>query len=116
MCNFATLVAIITALKSDWVSRAMRRTSWHRVGIFESRMFKDLKVFTANVDDFQYIRQITETIADAKTMGAGSHTASVVNGGGDGQSSKGRGSLERPTPSACIPFIGECGINDTGHY
>lgn len=107
MCNFATLVTIITALRNDWVSKAMRR-SWHRVGIFETRMFKDLTVFTSNADDFQYIRQTIEIIADAKNVDTGSRAASVISGGGtDVQSGKGRGGSERPVaPSACIPFIG----------
>lgn len=103
MCNFASLVAIITGLQSDWVTRAMRRSSWSRVGIFETRMFKDLKVFTANVDDFLYIRQVVESIVEPKNVEASSHSASVVST--DTHSGRSKTTSERPA-STCIPFIG----------
>ncbi|KAF5376065.1 hypothetical protein D9615_007684 [Tricholomella constricta] len=108
MCNFSTLVAIITGLSNDWVTKAMKRPGWSRVGIWENRMFKDLKLFTTNVDDFKYIRQTVASIVEAKPLDASSHAASVVSGGGtDTQSGKGKAGAERPTvPSACNPFIG----------
>jgi Gdp/GTP exchange factor required for growth at low temperatures len=105
MCNFASLVAIIAGLQSEWVNKAMRRSSWSRVGIFETRMFKDLKVFTANTDDFVYIRQVVESIVDPKNAEASSH-ASVVST--DTHSGRSKTASERPpAPTACIPFIGE---------
>jgi GDP/GTP exchange factor required for growth at low temperature len=105
MCNFTSLVAIIAGLQSEWVTKAMRR-SWGRVGIFETRMFKDLKVFTSNTDDFVYIRQIVESIIDPKNAEINSHATSVVSG--DTQSGKSKAASERPAaPIACIPFIGK---------
>ncbi|KAG5651310.1 hypothetical protein H0H81_009111 [Sphagnurus paluster] len=108
MCNFSTLVAIIAGLGSEWVTKAMKKPGWHRVGIWENRMFKDLKVFARNTDDFVYIRQTVASIVDVKPLDASSHAASVVSGGGtDTQSGKGKAGAERPVmPSACIPFIG----------
>lgn len=106
MCNFASLVAIIAGLQSEWVTRAMRRPSWNRVGIFETRMFKDLKVFTANINDFIYIRQVVESIVDPKNVDASSHAASIVSN--DIHSARSKSNSERPTaPTACVPFIGE---------
>jgi Gdp/GTP exchange factor required for growth at low temperatures len=106
MCNFASLVAIIAGLQSDWVTRAMRRSAWSRVGIFETRMFKDLKVFTSNANDFMYIRQVVESIVDPKNVDASSRAASVVSG--DTHSGRSKTTAERPAaPTACVPFIGK---------
>jgi GDP/GTP exchange factor required for growth at low temperature len=103
MCNFASLVAIIAGLQSEWVTKAMRR-SWHRVGIFETRMFKDLRVFTSNTDDFMYIRQIVESIVDPKSTEVNSHATSIVSG----DTGKSKATSERQAaPIACIPFIGK---------
>ncbi|GLB44214.1 putative rasGEF domain containing protein [Lyophyllum shimeji] len=108
MCNFSTLVAVITGLKSDWVVKAMKRPGWNRVGIWENRMLKDLKVFASNAEDFKHIRNAVADIVDAKPLDASSHAASVVSGGGaDPQSGKGKAAAERPAvPTACVPFIG----------
>ncbi|KAF8064023.1 hypothetical protein FPV67DRAFT_1671776 [Lyophyllum atratum] len=109
MCNFSTLVAIITGLKSDWVTKAMKRPGWSRVGIWENRMFKDLKVFTASFEDFKHIRQAVADIVDAKPLDASSHAASVVSGGNtdSSQSGKGKTGGDRPAAAtACVPFIG----------
>jgi GDP/GTP exchange factor required for growth at low temperature len=109
MANFSTLVAIIAGLQSEWVTKAMRK-SWGRVGIWENRMFKDLKIFTTNSEDFKYIRQVVESIVDAKPLDANTHAASVVSGGGtDTQPGKSKTAVDRqPMTSVCIPFIGVC--------
>jgi hypothetical protein len=99
--NFHTLTAIVAALQSDWVNRAMRKSSWHRIGIFEARVLKDLKQFTSSVDNFKFIRQATDAIAESKPLETSS--ASVVSGGGE---SKGKQSDRPQVPTACIPFIG----------
>ncbi|KAG6866328.1 hypothetical protein C0991_005795 [Blastosporella zonata] len=107
MYNFSTLVAIITGLGSDWVAKAMKRTGWNRVGITEIRMFRDLKVFATNADDFKYIRQTVTSIVDAKPLDVNSHAASVVScGGTDNQSGRGKAVERAQMPSVCIPFIG----------
>lgn len=73
----------------------MRRPGWHRIGASETRMLRDLKKFTANTDDFKFMRNVVDSIVNA-----GSGTES--------QSGKSKaGSENQPaTPSACIPFIG----------
>jgi len=113
------MIAIIVALQSDWVVKAMRRPGWHRIGTFETRMYRDLKQFTANTDEFKFIRQAVESIVDVKPLETNSHSASVVSGGGtDSQSGKSKaGSETRPViPSACIPFIGRFIISPLFSY
>lgn len=106
MANFSTLVAIIAALQSEWVTKAMRKSAWSRVGLWENRMFKDLKIFTTNSEDFKYIRQVVESIVDAKPLDANTHAASVVSGGG-ADTQPGKSKTDRPAiSSVCIPFIG----------
>ncbi|KAH0579652.1 hypothetical protein H2248_002500 [Termitomyces sp. 'cryptogamus'] len=106
LCNFSTLVAIITGLGSDWVAKAMKRTGWSRLGMWETRMYMDLKAFATNADDFIHIRQVVASIVDAKPLDVNPKTTSVISGG-DLQPGKGKGSAERPAvPTACIPFIG----------
>lgn len=99
--NFHTLTAIVAALQSDWVNRAMRKPAWHRIGIFETRVLKDLKQFISSADNFKFIRQATDAIAEVKPV----ETSSVSVGSG-GAENKGK-QAERPHVStACIPFIG----------
>ena len=63
-------------------------------------------MFTANADDFMYIRQIVESIVDPKNTEASSHAASVVST--DTHSGRSKTASERPAvPTACVPFIGE---------
>ena len=68
-------------------------------------MYRDLKQFTANIDDFKFMRQVVDSIVDVEPLDTNSHPTSVVS---DSQSGKSRtGSETRPgMPSACIPFIG----------
>ncbi|KXN85240.1 Guanine nucleotide exchange factor LTE1 [Leucoagaricus sp. SymC.cos] len=99
--NFHTLTAIVAALQSDWVNKAMRKSAWHRIGIFEARVLKDLKEFTSSINHFKFIRQVTDAIAESKPLETSS--ASVVSSGGDG---KGKQSDRPQVPTACIPFIG----------
>lgn len=106
--SFNTLVAIITALRSDWVTNAMRR-HWNRLGLWESRIFTDFKQWCTAEDNFKYIRQTINALIDAKPLEAGSHAAaSVVSGGASASEthrSKG-GELKAAVNSACVPFIG----------
>ncbi|KAH7317517.1 hypothetical protein B0J17DRAFT_686723 [Rhizoctonia solani] len=66
MNNFATLCAIITGLTSFWVNAAMRRL-WPGVGMWEMRVFKDLKWFTSSTDNFRFMRdQIMSLTHDSR--------------------------------------------------
>ncbi|KAK7447019.1 Guanine nucleotide exchange factor lte1 [Stygiomarasmius scandens] len=102
--SFNTLVAIITGLQGEWVTRAMKK-GLNKLTLWESRMFADFKVYISNVDNFKYIRRAVDAIADAKPLNSNTHAASVVSGGGE-PSGKGKSSLDKPIVPACIPFIG----------
>lgn len=108
--SFATLVAVISGLTSDWVKKAMRR-SWSRVGIWEMRVLEDLKAFTTSDDDFRYIRRAITAIADAKPLNAGAHDDSTTSTGPTDGISSGSKSKTNPdgkpaVPTSCIPFLG----------
>ncbi|CAE6401337.1 unnamed protein product [Rhizoctonia solani] len=86
MNNFATLCAIITGLTSVWVNAAMRR-HWPGVGMWEMRVFKDLKWFTSSTDNFRFMRdQIMSLTHDSRV---------------DAPSERGSEQLV-----GCIPFLG----------
>ncbi|TDL26913.1 ras GEF [Rickenella mellea] len=107
--NFATLVALIAGLNSDWVKKAMRRL-WSRVGIWETRVFEDLKAFTTTDDNFRYIRQAVTAITDAKPLTSAQDDSNASTGPTDNLSSTSR-SRSYPdgkphAPVACVPFLG----------
>ncbi|KAF5329123.1 hypothetical protein D9758_017145 [Tetrapyrgos nigripes] len=97
--SFNTLVAIITGLESEWVTRAMKK-NMNKLTLWESRMFSDFRTYISNVDNFKYIRRAVDAIADAKPLNSTTtHSGSVTSGSAP--------SLDKPiVPSACIPFIG----------
>jgi hypothetical protein len=79
----------------------MRKSAWNRIGLFETRVLKDLKQFTSSNDNFKFIRRATDAITESKPLETSA--ASVVSSSGE---SKGK-QPERPQiQTACIPFIG----------
>ncbi|KAJ2924983.1 hypothetical protein H1R20_g12110, partial [Candolleomyces eurysporus] len=108
LSNFNTLVAIIAALQGDRVAYAMRKPGWNKIGSFESRVYRDLKVFVSGSNDFALIRSAVEAIVESKPKDTGSHAPSIASGSGAEGQGKGKVAAEsRPTvPTACIPFIG----------
>ncbi|KAG7087720.1 hypothetical protein E1B28_013666 [Marasmius oreades] len=98
-----TVVAIITGLQSKLVTQAMRR-SINRLSKWDARIFRDLKLFIANTNCFQYLREAIERVLDAKPIDSGAHVSSVVNGSATDQPTRGRGN--KTMTSGCIPFIG----------
>ncbi|KAJ8519267.1 hypothetical protein ONZ45_g3746 [Pleurotus djamor] len=103
LSSFHTLVAIMAGLQTPWAERAMSR-HWGRVGMYEMRMYNDLKVWTTPEDDFKFMRHTIESIADNKPTDMSSHATSVISGGGTNRSRN--GSDVKPVPTACVPFIG----------
>ena len=89
----------------------MHKTGWSRLSVYETRMFRDLKLFTAIKDDFKFMRQATDAIVDAKPLESSSQAPSVVSGGAT-ESLNGKGKANSDsrsiTPTMCIPFIGRC--------
>ncbi|KAJ6578832.1 hypothetical protein DFH09DRAFT_1030705 [Mycena vulgaris] len=101
LSSFNTLVAIISGLRSPWVSQALK--SWKAVGKWEMRVFHDLKIYVTSADDFKYIRQ---AIADTKAQDVGSHASVVSGGDNDVRASKRKSMTDHKPSSACVPFIG----------
>jgi Gdp/GTP exchange factor required for growth at low temperatures len=118
MSSFATLVAIIAGLSSQWVTRAMQKSGWSRVGLWEKRMLKDLKMFVDNKDDFVHLRHNIAAIVDAKPQNDASvSTTNLPSSSGTGVGAeasmasvggKGKNPADRQPPisMACVPFIG----------
>lgn len=97
----------MTALQSDWVNKAIRTSGWNRLGLVESRMFRDLRQFTSKQDNFKFMRQAVDSIMKPKHPDSNSRTPSIsgsdsVSGRNKPLSSDGK----RTVPPICIPFIG----------
>ncbi|QRW15491.1 RasGEF domain-containing protein [Ceratobasidium sp. AG-Ba] len=85
MNNFATLCAIITGLNSGLVEAAMRKY-WSGVGMWELRVFKDLKWFVSSTDHFRFMRDaIVSATHDAPGTASDKNSDAIVG---------------------CIPFLG----------
>ena len=101
------MVAIIAGLRSEWVTRAAKK-SWPRIGTWESRMFRDLVAVTSPGSDFRFLRQEVEAAIEAKPILVNPHNTSAS--GTDGQSStasrKPIGDGRVQPRSFCIPFLG----------
>ncbi|KAJ7585243.1 hypothetical protein C8J56DRAFT_789163 [Mycena floridula] len=105
--NFNTVVAISSALRSDWVTAAMGR-HWSRVGQWESRILNDLKQWTSSDDNFKHIHTSVSAIMESKPVEPGPRSASVVSSG-DNQSGRHRAASDSKSivqSPACVPFIG----------
>ncbi|KDQ23918.1 hypothetical protein PLEOSDRAFT_1086297 [Pleurotus ostreatus PC15] len=102
LSSFHTLVAIMAGLENPWTQMAMKR-SWSRVGMYELRIYEDLKVWTTPDDDFKYMRNTIESIADNKPADTSTHAASVTSGGGTNRSKA--GSESKPVPTAKLPDL-----------
>lgn len=74
-------------------------------------MYDDLVKWTDAKEDFKFVRQAVTAMVDAKPINATSHAPSIISAGAtDGQSSsksKTTSDGMSPSPSGCIPFIGE---------
>lgn len=100
-------MAIIAALQSDAVAQAMRRAGWNKVGTFETRVYRDLKVFVSGASDFALIRSAVEAIVENKSKAVDNGHASSIIGSSDSQSKgKSNGEPKVNVPTACVPFIG----------
>lgn len=79
--------------------------SWHRVNIYNSRMFKDLTAFADSTDDFIHIRNTIAAMSD-ESKAAVSEEASAVS---RSHSTRSRATSDtKPTkPQSCVPFIGK---------
>ncbi|KAH9958161.1 hypothetical protein BC827DRAFT_1221435 [Russula dissimulans] len=96
--SFSTLVAIVAGLRSDLVSRAMKR-GWDRVNVYNLRILKDLTSFTDSADDFKHIRRAVNQLTDPKLAASASEEAASVR-------SSARGRLTDGKIATGVPFLG----------
>ncbi|KAH9061906.1 hypothetical protein EDB87DRAFT_1682575 [Lactarius vividus] len=98
MNNFSSVMAIVAGLRSDWVSRAMKR-GWEPLGVHDLRILKDLTVLADPTDDFRHIRGAVARLTDPKLAAGASEEASSVR-------SSTRGKLTDGKPATGVPFLG----------
>lgn len=96
--SFNTLVAIVAGLRSEWVSRAMKR-GWDRVNVYNLRILKDLTSFADPADDFKHIRRAVAQLTDPKLPTGASEEAASVRGST-------RGRLGDGKAATGVPFLG----------
>ena len=91
-------MAIVAGLRSDWVSRAMKR-GWDRVNVYNLRILKDLTSFADPADDFKHIRRAVAQLTDPKLPTGISEEAASVRSSARGRSGDGK-------PPTGVPFLG----------
>jgi hypothetical protein len=96
--SFSTLVAIVAGLRSELVSRAMKR-GWDRVNVYNLRILKDLTSFADSADDFKHIRRAVSGLTDPKLATGASEEAASVR-------SSARGRLTDGKAPTGVPFLG----------
>ena len=107
--NFTTVVAIITALQTVPVSLAMYKI-WARVGMWEVRVFDDLKEFASPRENFKFVREATTALTDKRPVTAPDPTGpkNVVPAGVNptvkGKATEGKGI---GATVGCVPFFGK---------
>ncbi|TBU39177.1 ras GEF [Dichomitus squalens] len=104
MKNFNALVAIITGLKSEWVTKA-RRQAFSKIGTWEARVLRDLTDWTSSAGDFKHIRQTVDSLVEAKSS---AQEGPVKSADGQVQTTRSRAASDTRPPQdpACIPFFG----------
>ena len=91
-------MAIVAGLRSDWVSRVMKR-GWDRVNVYNLRILKDLTSFADSGDDFKHIRGAVAQLTDPKLAAGASEEAASVR-------SSVRGRLTDGKADTGVPFLG----------
>ena len=84
----------------------MRKPGWKGVSGFETRVYRDLKIFVSGSSDFALIRSAVDAIVEAKPLDGNS--TSHPGSSADGQTKVKSGPEPKlQTPTACVPFIGD---------
>ncbi|WAR59813.1 hypothetical protein PtB15_11B454 [Puccinia triticina] len=80
--NFQTLTQIIHGLQTPYVERLKK--TWSKLGIWESRMFRDLKEFTSHLSNFKSLRNVQDSlINDSPSTPAQTATSASNNNSGN---------------------------------
>lgn len=79
--------------------------TWARVGMWEMRVFRDLKAFTSHARNFRALRQATDALADEwGPPGSSAQSSGATDGKGLAGSAHLRSSKNQVT--GCLPFLG----------
>ncbi|KIJ47254.1 hypothetical protein M422DRAFT_28923, partial [Sphaerobolus stellatus SS14] len=101
--NFGTLVALMSGLQTRWVNQVIAR-QWHKIAVWEQRIFEDLRWFTSRIGQFKFIQKATTAIIEARPLQTpGLESSSSVSGPTASASSK---SKPHDTRRFCVPFLG----------
>ena len=71
------------------------------------QIFQKLSQFVNAEDDFKAMHEAVSAMVDAKPIDVRSHASTILSSSTSDSQSWGK-SAEGNTPSACVPFIGEC--------
>ena len=85
------------------MTKAMGK-SWHRVNVYNQRMFKDLTSFTDGANHFVHIRNAVVAMSEVKASAAG--TEDAASSARSSTRSKAASESKPTKPPACIPFLG----------
>ncbi|PWN26309.1 ras GEF [Jaminaea rosea] len=103
--NFATLVQICLGLQSPWVERL--RKTWSRVGMWEQRILRDLKIFTSPSRDFRHLRAAMRGLVGEGDDDLSGGRAKATGGVAAAASKASLASSSSTSRSAgCVPFFG----------
>lgn len=93
----------MSGLQTRWVNQAMGR-QWHKISVWEQRVFEDLRWFASRVGQFKFIRKATAAIIDARPLqSSGLESSSSVSGPTINSSGKAKAI---DTKTSCVPFLG----------
>lgn len=92
--NFQTLTQIIHGLQTPYITRLKR--TWAKLGIWESRMFRDLKEFTSHSANFKSLRLVQDQLVECIESVGGTTARVTTTAGHD----------DRVGVVGCIPFLG----------
>lgn len=97
----------MAGLQTRWVNLAMNR-QWHKVSMWEQRVFDDLKRFTSRPGEFKYLRNATAALIDARPLHVGKQDGANPSGpiSGSSAASRSKNSEIRNVPPYCVPFLG----------
>ncbi|CAH7688227.1 hypothetical protein PPACK8108_LOCUS23163 [Phakopsora pachyrhizi] len=114
--NFQTLTQIIHGLQTPYVERL--RKTWSKLGIWETRMFRDLRAFTSHTSNFKSMRNMQDNLVEQMGLADSSLNRSakpkIKSNHYSPESLAGVGSGSRSShtytrglnPVSCIPFLG----------
>ncbi|KAI0692319.1 hypothetical protein BC835DRAFT_1357627 [Cytidiella melzeri] len=106
--NYHLVVAVFAGLDSVWAQKAMKQTQAKKPGIWKSRVLRNLRTWATSKDDFIYIRQAVDALAEARSQTVSSPEPSLAGAESQPATSRGRAASEGkpPAPPSCVPFFG----------